>query len=173
MEANFPHCLELVLAHEGGYVNDPRDPGGRTNKGVTQRAWEAYVGHSVDEPTMRGLTNAAVAPFYKSQYWDKIRGDALPSGVDCAVFDYAVNSGTTRAAKVLQQTAGVLVDGAIGPATLAAVAKADPVELVSRICALRQSFLQSLPTFATFGKGWTRRVAEVKDEACGLTKAVA
>lgn len=173
MEANFLHCLELVLAHEGGYVNDPRDPGGRTNRGVTQRAWEAYIGHAVDEPTMRGLTVADVGPFYKTQYWDKIRGDALPSGVDCAVFDYAVNSGTGRAAKALQQAAGVLVDGAIGPATLAAVAKADPNDLIARICTLRQSFLQSLSTFPTFGKGWTRRVSEVRDEARALSRQVA
>ena len=171
MKANFPHCLELVLTHEGGYVNDPRDPGGRTNRGVTQRAWEAYVGHAVDEATMRGLTAADVAPFYKTQYWDKVKGDMLPSGVDCAVFDFAVNSGTTRAAKALQQAAGVLVDGAIGPATLAAVDKADPADLVARICNLRQAFLQSLSTFNHFGKGWTRRVSEVRDEACSLTKA--
>ena len=171
MEANFPHCLELVLAHEGGFVNDPRDPGGMTNLGVTKRAWEAYAWRSVDEATMRGLTPAAVAPFYKTQYWDKVRGDALPSGVDCAVFDYAVNSGTSRAAKALQQAAGVLVDGAIGPATLAAVAKADPVDLVARICNLRQAFLQGLATFDHFGKGWTRRVSEVRNEACALSKA--
>ncbi|CAB4124529.1 zliS Lysozyme family protein [uncultured Caudovirales phage] len=173
MEANFPHCLQLVLAHEGGYVNDPRDPGGRTNRGVTQRAWEAYIGHSVDEPTMRALSVADVTPFYKTQYWDKIKGDALPSGIDCVVFDYAVNSGTSRAAKALQQAAGVLVDGAIGPATLAAVNAADHPRLIERICDLRLAFLRGLSTFAAFGKGWTCRVDGVHDEARDLTKAVA
>lgn len=173
MEANFHHCLQLVLAHEGGFVHDPQDPGGITNLGVTKSAWEAYAGHAVNETFMRGLTPVAVAPFYKLEYWDKVRGDQLPSGVDCAVFDYAVNSGTGRAARTLQQAAGVLVDGSIGPATLAAVAQKDPVELVTNICKLRQSFLQALPTFGHFGKGWTARVAQVKNEACGLTKVVA
>lgn len=171
MQSNFNHCLELVLAHEGGYVNDPRDPGGMTNLGVTKRAWEAYAGHAVDEAFMRALTPASVAPFYKAQYWNKIKGDALPAGVDCAVFDYAVNSGTSRAAKALQQAAGVLVDGAIGPATLAAVAQTNHSALIAQICTLRQSFLQNLSTFPTFGKGWTRRVSEVRNEAHALIEA--
>ena len=162
MKDNFEQCLALVLKHEGGYVNNPKDPGGMTNLGVTKRVWEEYVGHTVDEAAMRALGPADVAPLYKKNYWDKIHGDELPAGVDYACFDLAVNSGVGRAAKILQKALGVNPDGAIGPATLNAVASCNPREVASEICDLRLGFLQSLPTFDTFGKGWSRRVAEVE-----------
>ena len=165
MEDNFEQCLALVLKHEGGYVNNPKDPGGRTNLGVTQKVWEEWVGHPVDEAAMRALTPTDVAPLYKKNYWDKIKGDDLPAGVDYACFDLAVNSGVGRAAKLLQQAVGVSADGAIGPATLDAVASQNPRDVATEVCDLRLKFLQSLPTFATFGKGWTRRVSEVEETA--------
>ena len=165
MEDNFEQCLALVLKHEGGYVDHPKDPGGRTNRGVTQKVWEEWVGHPVDEAAMRALGPADVAPLYKKNYWDKIKGDQLPMGVDYACFDLAVNSGVGRAAKILQQAVGVNQDGAIGPATLDAVAKANPRDLATEICDLRLNFLQSLPTWATFGRGWGRRVSEVEETA--------
>ena len=165
MKDNFEQCLALVLKHEGGFVNHPKDPGGMTNLGVTKKVWEEYVGHSVDETTMRGLGPADVAPLYKKNYWDKIHGDQLPSGVDYACFDLAVNSGVGRAAKLLQQAVGVSADGAIGPATLDAVASQNPRDVATEVCDLRLKFLQSLPIFATFGKGWSRRVAEVEKVA--------
>ena len=165
MKDNFEQCLALVLKHEGGYVNNPKDPGGRTNLGVTQKVWEEWVGHPVDEAAMRALTPSDVAPLYKKNYWDKIKGDDLPAGVDYACFDLAVNSGVGRAAKILQQAVGANPDGAIGPASLDAVEKANPRDVATEICDLRLIFLQSLPIFATFGKGWTRRVSEVEETA--------
>jgi lysozyme family protein len=165
MKDNFEQCLALVLKEEGGYVNNPKDPGGMTNLGVTKKVWEEYVGHSVDEAVMRSLGPEDVAPLYKKNYWDKIKGDALPRGVDYACFDLAVNSGVGRAAKFLQQAVGVSADGAVGPATLDAVEKADPRSLATEICDLRLKFLQSLPTWDTFGRGWGRRVAEVEKTA--------
>ena len=162
---NFEQCLALVLKHEGGYVNNPKDPGGMTNLGVTKKVWEEWVGHPVDEAAMRALSVQDVAPLYKKNYWDKIKGDQLPMGVDYACFDLAVNSGVGRAAKILQQAVGVSADGAIGPATLDAVEKADARSLATEICDLRLKFLQSLPTFGTFGKGWSRRVSEVEETA--------
>ena len=165
MKDNFEQCLALVLKHEGGYVNNPKDPGGRTNLGVTQKVWEEWVGHPVDEAAMRALTPSDVAPLYKKNYWDKIKGDDLPAGVDYACFDLAVNSGVGRAAKLLQQAVGVSADGAIGPATLDAVASQNPRDVATEVCDLRLKFLQSLPIFATFGKGWTRRVSEVEETA--------
>lgn len=165
MEDNFEQCLALVLKHEGGYVNNSKDPGGMTNLGVTKKVWEEWVGHPVDEAAMRALTVQDVAPLYKKNYWDKIKGDQLPMGVDYACFDLAVNSGVGRAAKILQQAVGVSADGAIGPATLDAVAKANPRDLATEICDLRLNFLQSLPTWATFGRGWGRRVSEVEETA--------
>jgi lysozyme family protein len=168
MQENWDNSFAAVLVHEGGYVNDPRDPGGRTNLGVTQRAWEGYVGKSVDEAFMRKLTPEVVKPFYKAMYWDKIKGDQLPAGVDYAAYDLAVNSGTGRAAKFLQTIAGVTADGVIGPKSLEAIKACDPEQTVQAICDMRLDFLKRLPTFETFGKGWSRRVAEVKDKASGM-----
>jgi len=109
-----------------------------------------------------------VAPLYKRKYWDAIRGDELVSGVDYCVFDVAVNSGPGRAIKFLQSCVGVTVDGGFGPRTLDAVNEQDPSELIELYCAKRLEFLQSLKTFETFGKGWSRRVAEVKQVALGM-----
>jgi lysozyme family protein len=167
MKENFDKCLALMLAHEGGFVNHPQDPGGMTNLGVTKRVWEEWTGHEVDEKQMRALTPELVAPLYKRKYWDAIRADELVAGVDYCVFDVAVNSGSGRAIKFLQSCVGVNADGGFGPATLAAVEKAeeDPERLIELYSAKRLDFLQSLKTFETFGKGWSRRVAEVKDKA--------
>jgi len=145
MQENWDASFEMVLKHEGGYVNDPRDPGGRTNLGVTQRAWEAWLVRTVTEADMRKLTPAAVKPFYKAMY-----------------------SGTGRAAKYLQQIAGVTADGAIGPKSIEAIKACDPEQMVQALCDMRLDFLKRLPTFETFGKGWSRRVAEVKDKASGM-----
>jgi lysozyme family protein len=167
MQSNFELCLKKMLAHEGGYVNHPQDPGGMTNLGVTKRVWEEWVGHDVDEKQMRALTPETVAPLYKRKYWDAVRADDLVAGVDYCVFDVAVNSGPGRAIKFLQSSVGVTADGGFGPATLAAVknTEADPKRLIELYSAKRLEFLQSLKTFETFGKGWSRRVAEVKQAA--------
>jgi lysozyme family protein len=109
-----------------------------------------------------------VAPLYKKNYWDVCHCDDLPDGVDYAVFDLAVNSGTRRAAKMLQKAAGVADDGAIGPATMKAVSECTPHDLALDICELRLAFLQALPTWDTFGKGWGRRVAEVEKTASSM-----
>jgi lysozyme family protein len=168
MRENWETAFAMVLKHEGGYVNNPKDPGGMTNLGVTKRAWEEYVGHAVDEATMRGLTPEIVQPFYKKCYWDKIRGDDLPSGIDYAAYDLAVNSGTGRAAKYLQQIAGVTVDGAIGPKSIEAIKACNAEETVDALCDMRLDFLKRLPTWDTFGKGWGRRVDEVKAKASDM-----
>jgi lysozyme family protein len=166
-QSNFETCLALMLAHEGGFVNHPKDPGGMTNLGVTKRVWEEWVGHEVDEKQMRALTPETVAPLYKRKYWDAVRADDLVDGVDYCVFDVAVNSGPGRAVKFLQSCVGVTADGGFGPRTLAAVKEAekDAAQLIEMYCAKRLEFLQSLQTFETFGKGWSRRVQEVKDKA--------
>lgn len=162
----FDEALEHLLKHEGGFSSDSRDLGNAngtcTNLGVTQRVWEEWVGRGSSEKEMRSLTPADVAPLYKRKYWDRIKGDDLPSGVSYCVFDAAVNSGTGRAAKWLQEAAGAVPDGAIGPKTLDMVYEANPADLINRMCDIRQSFLEGLGTFQTFGKGWTRRVSEVR-----------
>jgi len=164
MKDNFEQCLALVLKHEGGFVNHPKDPGGMTNLGVTKKVWEEWIGKPVDEAAMRALGPTDVAPLYKKNYWDRVRGDDLPTGVDYSVFDFAVNSGVGRAAKFLQAACDVAQDGAIGPATLAAVAQHHPRELATSICEKRLAFLQSLPTWGN-PRGWNKRVAEVKETA--------
>jgi lysozyme family protein len=167
MQSNFETCLALMLAHEGGYVHHEKDPGGRTNHGVTQRVWEEWVGHEVDEKQMRALTPETVAPLYKRKYWDAIRADELVAGVDYCVFDVAVNSGPGRAIKFLQSCVGATPDGGFGSITMALTKKAeqDPAKLIKQYCAKRLEFLQSLKTFETFGKGWSRRVQEVEADA--------
>jgi lysozyme family protein len=136
--------------------------------GVTQRAWESYVGYPVNEEFMRALTPFIVKPFYKAMYWDKIKGDQLPNGVDYAAYDLAVISGVGSAAKFLQEIAGVLVDGSLGPKSMGAIRECDPEQVVDALCDMRLDFLKRLPTFETFGKGWSRRVAEVKLTATSM-----
>ena len=157
----FEDALAALLVHEGGFVNDSRDPGGMTNLGVTKTVWENWVGHPVTEQDMRGLTPALVSPLYQRKCW--ISG--LPSGIDYVVFDAAVNSGPGRAIKWLQTVVGAVADGAMGPNTLKAVAAYPVDKLIEDYQALRLDFLMGLPTWDTFGSGWSRRVAEVKQTA--------
>ena len=168
MKNNFEHCLVLVLKEEGGFVNNPKDPGGMTNLGVTKRAWDAWAQGPVSETVMRGLTPKVVEPFYKAQYWDRIEGDKLAEGLDYAAFDMAVNSGTNRAIKYLQQLVGVPQDGILGPRSLEAIIAADAGQMAESICELRMDFLRRLANFDTFGKGCQSRVGRVKIEAAKM-----
>jgi len=170
MKENWETAFQMVLKHEGGFVNNPKDPGGMTNLGVTKRVWEEFVGREVDEREMRALTPDAVKPLYKKNYWDKIKGDQLPSGVDYAAYDLAVNSGVGRAAKYLQQIAGVPADGLIGPQSIEAIKACPAEEVVDALCDMRLDFLKRLPTWNTFGKGWERRVVEVKQKASTMAQ---
>jgi lysozyme family protein len=169
MKENLLAAMDALLKHEGGFINHPKDPGKMTNLGVTQAVWEEWVGHPVGEQEMRALTPEKVALMYKQKYWDKIRGDDLPSGVDMAVFDCCVNSGPGRAAKMLQKVLGVTQDGAIGAQTLLKATTVDSSKLIADYNAERLAFLQALPTWDTFGKGWGRRVAEVTEQATNMT----
>ena len=166
---NYQKCLAMILHHEGGYVNHPKDPGGMTNLGVTKRVYEDWVGYSVSEHTMQNLTEEDVAPIYKKNYWDRIKADDLPSGLDLCVFDFGVNAGTGRAAKYLQNLIGTVADGGIGPNTLKALSKyvdSEGVEsAIKNYQAERQSYYEKLKTFETFGRGWTRRVEETTESA--------
>ena len=165
MESNFDACLKEVLKHEGGYVDHPADPGGATNRGVTKKAWEEYVGHEVSKDDIKALTVEDVTPFYRKRYWDACKCDNLHAGVDYVVFDVAVNSGTGRAAKFLQEAVGATPDGSIGPRTIAAAETFGANLIINKMCDRRESFYRSLPTFPTFGKGWLRRSEEVHKKA--------
>lgn len=159
MKSNYKIVQPWVLAYEGGYVNHPKDPGGATMEGITQRTYDA-------DRRRRGLAMQSVRqmePFerdaiYKVQYWDAVRGDDLPSGIDAAVYDYAVNSGPGRAARELQAVLGVAQDGVIGVMTLDAAQAANPFAVIKGLCERRLAFLRRLKHWPTFKTGWTRRV---------------
>jgi lysozyme family protein len=165
MKQNWDDALKHILKYEGGYVNHKDDPGGMTNLGVTKRVWEEWTGKPATEEDMRGLTPAMVSPLYKKRYWDAVRGDDLPSGVDLCVFDCAVNAGVGRASKFLQQAVGVNADGQIGPMTVAATTAKPAAEVIEAFCNLRETHYKSLSTFATFGKGWMNRLGSVEAES--------
>lgn len=161
-------AIDAVLAHEGGYVDHPADPGGATNRGITIAVLAKYRGKPVTEDDVRNLTEAEARAIYRARYWMPIRGDDLHPAIAYVTMDAAVNSGVARAARWLQQAVGVAADGAIGPRTIEAAAKADPAHVVETCCAARLAFLQSLKTWPTFGRGWERRVHEVESEALRL-----
>jgi len=160
MKSNYDECLKTILHHEGGYVNHPKDPGGETNLGVTKRVYQEHGGTK----DMKDLLVEDVAPIYKKGYWDRMKGDDLPGGLDLCVFDFGVNAGPGRAAKFLQSMIGTTVDGGIGPNTLAKVEEYirenGEHESVKKYQEMRQKYYEQLSTFDTFGKGWTRRVEE-------------
>ena len=168
MQSNWNNSFNLMLKSEGGFVNHPSDPGGMTNLGVTKATWENWVGRESDEAEMRGLTPEKVEPLYKKKYFDAVRGDELPMGLDYLMFDFAVNAGAGRAIKTLQTAVGVTPDGGFGPMTMAAVQAVDPVDLIERFSQAKEDFYRSLTTFATFGKGWLNRVADVKVKASAM-----
>ena len=170
MDRNFPRALKLVLKHEGGYVNNKRDPGGPTNLGVTiGTAKRLGIDVDGDKDTdivdIKLLMPKDAAKVYKTEYWDKVRGDDLPDGVDYAVFDFAVNSGVKRAKEYLQAAVGEARDGKLGPATMAAIAKVPAAKIVNALCDARLVFLRKLKTWETFGNGWNARVKECRAEA--------
>lgn len=172
MKANWSRSFAQMLKSEGGYVNDPHDRGGETNLGVTRAAWSEYLGRPVRDGEMRALTAATVEPFYRSRYWNRCRCDELPSGVDYAVFDFAVNAGPGRSIKTLQRAAGVADDGVIGQVTMNAVAKVDAMTLIERFSAAKTAFYQSLvardASQHKFIKGWLARVDAVENAASSM-----
>lgn len=172
MKSSYATALAGVLALEGGKVNHPADPGGRTNMGVTQRVYDGYRRNN-GKPTrsVYDIERFEVEAIYRLQYWVKVRGDDLPAGIDLVVFDGAVNSGPLQSVKWLQAAlgGGVRIDGVLGEASLAAVrAHPDHDALVAAICAIRMRFLKALRTWPTFGRGWTSRVMHVKGSGQAL-----
>jgi lysozyme family protein len=167
---NYQKCLEAILHHEGGYVNHPKDPGGETNLGMTKRVYEEWCkANDLYQKDMKDLIIEDVAPIYRKNYWDRVKGDRLPNGLDLCVFDFGVNAGTGRGAKFLQAIVGAGQDGAIGPGTLGKVEEYLNInsveEAIMEYQHRRQNYYQSLKTFGTFGRGWTRRVNETTEMA--------
>lgn len=167
MKENYPQALKQVLKYEGGYSDHKNDPGGPTMKGITQAVYDSWrKSQNLPTQSVRNISDAEVASIYKNLYWDKISGDDLPSGVDFAVFDFAVNSGVSKAAKTLQSVVGVTQDGDIGPATIQAAKDYVAMAVTNK----RLAFMQSLSIWPTFGKGWAARISDVKSQILSLTK---
>ncbi len=170
MRENFDKSLQLLLKHEGGFVNHERDPGGMTNLGVTKSVYEEWLGYEVDKQDMMKLTPEDVAPIYLNNYWIKANCDELPSGLDYVVFDWAVNSGVSRSSKGIQKCCGAEPDGVIGPKTLQLVLGQDTNFMIEKFKEVRQSFYEGLNHFDAFGRGWTRRNNEATEVALGMVE---
>jgi lysozyme family protein len=166
-DPRFTRALPLVLAHEGGFANHPRDPGGATMQGITQRVYDAWrQGRGLPARAVRHLEPAERDTIYHDQYWRAVRADDLPDGLAYAVFDFAVNSGPARAVSTLQRIVRVAADGIMGNITLAAVrARNDLVGLIHEYQNARRAFVRRLAIYSDFGRGWERRIADVTDEA--------
>lgn len=169
MKNNFPACLAITLSHEGGWADHPRDPGGATMKGITLATYRQYR-PGATKAQLRAITDAEVQAIYRRGYWDAVRGDDLPAGVDLVAFDAAVNSGPSRGAKWLQTALGVTADGKIGPKTLAAADRANRAWVIRTSCDVRLRFLRGLSAWPTFGKGWQRRIDDVQAKALAMAQ---
>lgn len=170
MQNNFEKCLEMLLHHEGGYVNNVHDKGGMTNLGVTKRVYDKWIDRESTEEEMRNLTPEDVAPIYKKNYWNRVKGDSLPSGLDWSCFDWAVNSGSGRPAKAVQRAVGATPDGAIGPQTVGLVMEKDPEFIIDYVYTVRKSFYEGLDDYKHFGRGWSRRNKETLKQALSMVE---
>jgi uncharacterized protein (TIGR02594 family) len=171
-DARFTRCVAFVLQDEGGNVDDPNDPGGRTSRGITQTDWIRWrQSHSGLPSDVFAAPQDQIDAIYRAWYWDVVNGDQLPAGVDYAVFDYGVLSGVGRAARSLQTLVHVSPDGDVGPKTIGAVDSADPNQLISQLCDNRLQYMRGSPVWPRFGNGWTARVNRVRTGAGAMVSA--
>lgn len=167
MKDNFAACLAATLSHEGGWADHPSDPGGATMRGITLATYRQYR-PGATKADLRAITDAEVRTIYRRGYWDVVRGDDLPPGLDLVAFDAAANSGPSRGAQWLQMALGVAADGVVGPKTLAAAEAADPTWTIPTACDMRMTFLRRLPTWGEFGRGWQIRVDDIEAKALNM-----
>ncbi len=170
---NFGQCMPLVFTAEGGYVNDPQDPGKATNLGITIATLTAWrkrhdPAATVSDDDVRNLTKEEATEIYRTNYWNPMQCGALPKGLDLVVFDFGVNAGPGRAAMTLQTAVGVKADGSIGPITLAALGAIPQKDLINGFCAKRLAYYQSLADFPRFGAGWTSRTQTMQQAALAM-----
>lgn len=165
MDRNFARALPLVLKWEGGWSDHPDDDGGPTNKGVTLATMRRYLKADATKDDLRKITDEQVATVYYRHYWSAVNAQAIPAGLDYALFDFAINSGPSRAAKFLQRIVGTNVDGRVGPKTVEAVNQLNTDDVIRHLCDERLAWLKRLKDWPVFGKGWTNRVVDVKRNA--------
>lgn len=171
MRSNYAACLAITAKWEGGKVNDPDDPGGRTNKGVIQRTYDAYRrSKGLTIQSVYDMSESEYQEIFRVNYWNVVLGDDLPVGVDCNVFDGAINSGPAQSAKWIQRVVNVSTDGRIGSITLDAIINScrtfnDTIRVIRAYGTARLSFLRNLSTFWKFGRGWQNRCADIEVES--------
>lgn len=180
MDRNFDKSFKLILKHEGGWADNPKDPGGPTMKGVTLATFRRLVKANATKEELRNITSEQLATIYRRSFWDAVAGAKLPSGVDHAVFDFAINSGPARAAEYLQRAVGAVPDGRVGPATIAAVEKLPAMRVIEKLMADREAYMRRIKNkktgellWKTFGRGWAARLKRVREEALLLAKTPA
>jgi len=167
----FAICLHAALAWEGGWDDDPYDPGGATNQGVTIGEFAAWHHQKLDEKSatalkeaLRRIDDETRDSIYRVNYWQACRCADLPPGVDLCVFDQAVNQGVSKAIRTLQHAVGETADGHLGVKTFAAVHASNPIVIIQKMMAERRRYYRSLKTFWRFGKGWLNRCDSVEKQ---------
>jgi len=167
----FTRCVDLIFRHEGGFVDDPADPGRATNMGITLGTLAAVRGTPVSREDVQNLTRDEARQIYRAQYWNALGCDSLPAGIDLVVFDFGVNAGVARSAKLLQQLVHVEADGEIGPITVGAARTIDPAHIINAFSDARMDHYRGLSTWERFRNGWTRRTAEIREAAMKMLPA--
>ena len=172
MANTFDPCLAFTLAQEGGFTDDPKDPGGATNHGITLATLRDYADNAnLGADDLRNVSMTIVQAIYGADFWNRLRCDALPAGVDLMVFDHGVNAGPFRSATVLQAAAGLAgadLDGVIGPQSLTAIGKADPATLIADLAARQRAYYQARADFAAYGDGWLARLDRRQAQASAM-----
>ncbi|MCA8882232.1 MAG: glycoside hydrolase family 108 protein [Rhodobacteraceae bacterium] len=164
----FTKCLDIIFMNEGGFADHPEDPGGATNMGITHKTLAAWRGAPVTVEDVRNLTRDEAGEIYRANYWNALNCDGLPAGVDLVVFDFGVNAGVRRAAKLLQKVVFVEQDGQIGQITLGAARALEPEHVINSFSDGRMEHYRSLPHWDTFKGGWTRRTSETRTTALNM-----
>lgn len=173
MKYTYDQAIQQVFEDEGGYSNDAGDPGGPTKYGITINDARLYWKKNATASDVKSMPKSVASDIYVKHYATPLKYDDLPAGVDYAILDYGINSGISRSAKVLQKLVGVTADGSIGPQTIAATNKKDPIQLINQIYDERLKFLKGLKTWSIFGKGWNSRCVRGRALALTLAKAPA
>lgn len=173
MDSNFTTSLMITLFEEGGWADDPRDSGGATMRGITQKTYASWLGRAVTKGELQAIPQQHLTAIYKGEYWNGCGANMVPGGFDMMLFDFAVNAGPSAAVKTLQLLIGALPDGKFGPKTLATLQQQIVLKgagpLIRRYSKCRQEFYRKLKKFSVFGNNWVARTKRVTEYAVALS----
>jgi lysozyme family protein len=162
--SHFPRCIKHVLAAEGGYVNDPNDPGGETKFGIAKRSYP--------DLDIKHLTADQAIALYERDFWRPIQGEDLPAGLDLLILDHGINAGVDTSVRIIQALTGAPEDGDMGPITLASISGQDTEDLITRCSAARLAYYESLSGWRHYAVGWRRRVQRMQRLALAMAREV-